>query len=156
MGVMIRVGPWCLRARSPLSPVTRKSAWLASASASRKLSLASGAKTAWGTSGQNSERSRRPAASNSIVLPRSLAWKKGLLVTSRSSAMRSSQATTMNFFRSHASSSWAGDPTGDNNAESRTLVSRMILIKADAPGGGSVSPGLPRQIRQSSSAGRLE
>lgn len=62
----------------------------------------------------------------------------------------------MNFFRSHASNSWAGGPTGDNNAESRTLVSRMILVKADARAGGSVLPGFPQLIRQSSSVDWLE
>src|ERR1035438_6302259 len=42
-GVIILVDLCCFRERSSLSPVTRKSAWLASASASRKLSLGSGA-----------------------------------------------------------------------------------------------------------------
>jgi hypothetical protein len=75
------------------------------------------------------EKSRRPAASSSATLARSLARKNGLPATSRSSAMSASRATSVNRLRSQASRSWAGAPKGERRAEIRMLVSRMGRIQ---------------------------
>jgi len=101
------------------------------------------------------EKSRRPAASSSAALERSLARKNGRPATSRNSAMSTSQATSVNVLRSQASSSLAGAPRGDRSAESRMLVSRMRRIRTVWRAPGSVSRGLLRLTRQSSSGVRL-